>query len=149
MTPTRRELLDETVYKTVVNLPRCTVGQLATHLNMNRSSVSSSLSRLRKLGRVAYDFVPSTAVRGYREIQAFYAVGELDQPVVTDSNQELEDLRAFKEMALARYPDLAVEPKLLKARQLLARHHNNEYSVAILAGKFDEEAGIQALLEVL
>jgi hypothetical protein len=63
---------------------------------------------------------------------------------------ELEDLRAFKKMALGRYPDLAVPDVLLRARKLAAAQFTDiAAKTAIFGGQKDGSPMMRAIVAAL
>lgn len=61
---------------------------------------------------------------------------------------KVEELAAWQTMALCRYPDLAVSPAVLKARQLLARRMPDR-AADLLAGRYDDKPLVLAVVEAL
>jgi hypothetical protein len=66
---------------------------------------------------------------------------------------EVAELERWKEDALLRYPDLAADPLLLRARALLAveakEDGNERIADELLAGKRDNAFSVRALVKVL
>lgn len=69
---------------------------------------------------------------------------------------EIETLKAWKADAIARYPDLAVDPLLLKARQIVAKTVRSKGDAGseavyqqVMSGARDESVAVLATLEAL
>jgi len=73
------------------------------------------------------------------------------KPLTNDAISELKakvaELEAWKSQAIARYPDLAVDPAVLRARQLVAKRFTNGEAQAIMRGDWDAKPIMQVVLE--
>ena len=66
--------------------------------------------------------------------------------------RELEDLRRWKAEAITRYPDLAVDPIILKARNIVAEEMDgvdDDYAAAVRAGKRDGVLAMRLVVKML
>ena len=79
--------------------------------------------------------------------------GDLFSSLVKTLEAEVKELEQWKQAALLRYPDLNVDPILLKARELLANEAreggNKLLADELLNGKRDKAFSIKALVKVL
>ena len=100
------------------------------------------------IGRAVTCVFPATDTAQYAEFQGTRRVVSIAPSV--DHSAELEELRAFKERAITKYPDLALDPRTKQARELLAKH-TAEGSVrdGIIAGEYDDSPPMKAVLELI
>lgn len=75
------------------------------------------------------------------------AVKPLTNDAISELKAKVAELEAWKSQAIARFPDLAVEPSVLRARQLVAKRFTNGEAQAILRGDWDAKPIMQVVLE--
>jgi hypothetical protein len=82
--------------------------------------VRSHLAKLCHKGALQFTLIPSGNPRGRQNVKS-YSIAT--NPPKSESSpslaDELEVLRAFRQRAIDQYPDLAVDPAILKARNIV------------------------------
>lgn len=92
---------------------------------------------------------PVVVRKGKQKVSAPKPTG--DAPVLMFQT-ELEELRRWKAEAIARYPDLAVDPIILKARGIVAAEMDgvdDDYAAAVRAGKRDGVLAMRLVVKML
>lgn len=66
---------------------------------------------------------------------------------------QIAELEAWKQQAIARHPDLAVDPRILRARKIVAnvlrKHNNDAHALSVERGEKDETPIMWATLEAM
>ena len=79
--------------------------------------------------------------------------GELLNALIKTLEAEVKTLQEWKQAALLRYPDLDVDPILVKARQLLAAQLEEDGRLTrvedVLNGMMDHTSALRALVKIL
>lgn len=79
-------------------------------------------------------------------------LGPTSQTIFDALNRDMEDLRRWKAEAIARYPDLGVDPIILKARNIVAEEMDgvdDDYAAAVRAGKRDGVLAMRLVVKML
>ncbi len=155
----------EEILEVVRELPGRTVGEIMLLLpQINQSNMSSMLSQLTRRGKVRREIGPRNA--GGQTPYIYFIGDGTPQPVkrkltkptpvamahnADALRRELDELRKWKADAIARYPDLAVPPLVIKARQLYAAQLNGNAAAVsdVRAGKMDDGAPMRAIIAAL
>lgn len=148
--------LDQCILQAIQANPGITTAMLATDFYRPESTIRSALYRLITAGKVHTHKGknPQTGKHCRKNSLLFFLVPEEDSPTSTHKPDEqamtvavatnqvvalekrIQELLAWKANAIARYPALGTDPKLLKARELLAAKYGDSPSAAwILEGK--------------
>ncbi len=148
--PRKRTCLHE-VIEIVANLPGITRAEVIDLMpHEPKINIDRNLSYLTKNGRIT-----RSAERPFKHYPPAHGV-ELPAPkvvpIASARIRELEatvaDLQAWKAMALARFPDLAVEPIILQARRIAAEAAP-EHADQIAKGLKDSSPIIRAVVMAL
>lgn len=147
MNEAQKDILE--AVKHMPGLTRAEMTDLLSHINPYTLGVN--LTKLEKIGKLATEPKPSPNKVGRRTIKAYVLPTPKTppKPRPDPTRNELEELRAFKAMALQRYPDLAVDPIVLEARKIAAAQFDNGRRAEILSGDKDNSPIIKALVEAL
>lgn len=142
--------------------------------NVPYGTISATLSGLEELGllRSEKEAAPRAPGKHRRRLYSIRNEGEPATPpsnrraeTVTLASSEYERLReevadlkaqlraaaAWKADAIARHPDLAVDPLVLEARQIVAEQDDTTADVrdAVLAGRHDDSRMVRIVVETL
>jgi len=117
-----------------------------SRMNVDRTlSYLSLRGRLRREGRVPYKHFPADAAAKPDKVAR---VAPLASDKINDLERQLRELQAWKQEALARFPDLAVEPIIFRARAIAAQAAPEQID-AINKGHRDNSALIKAVVIAL
>jgi DNA-binding transcriptional MocR family regulator len=129
--------------ETVREKPGVRASELAAALSVNESTISVAGRMLVKRGRVirkrkgrafAY-YIPEERQAVPADIVELAEIDAIREELES-LRAEVEDLRAFKKCAVAQYPDLAVDPIVLEAREIVAELYPSERD-KVLSGERD------------
>lgn len=149
-------LIDKEILAIVRELPDLTrheVAELMSHLN--KYTVFKHLQRMTERGVLALGSRRNP--NGNRHFNTYkVAAGPAPTkvlPLVNDRLRDLEGqvatLEAWKEAAIARFPDLAVAPAVLEARKIVAQHFVNGDVQTIMRGGWDDKPIMRVALEAM
>lgn len=169
--------INSEILEVVKNLPGVTSGQIVEFMpHVNKQTVYANLHSMYLRGELSRDLddaakdgrgrppykwsISATGkppmVRKVKpsEVQRFNDCVVTTRPAVppADLYGELEELRRWKADAIARYPDLAVDPLVLKARQMVAEEIGDTDAAmrdAVLAGQRDGALPMRVALKLL
>lgn len=128
---------------------------LAKETSLHGTTVSSAarvligqglLTRVRK---GAFFFYYPAGAEGAREPQQLILSSEpLLEAEIEALKAEIEELRAFKDRALAAYPDLGIDPLVLRAREIVAELLP-EHRDVVLSGEADQGGAMRGAVATL
>lgn len=109
--------------------------------DVKESSVPWALAELVKQGKIV--------VKSERVKNRLTNVYTLPKTVNLSNDNELAELKAWKEYALRMFPQLEVATTVLRAREIVARHVDDNLAPDVLAGRRDNCPIMKAVLEAL
>lgn len=150
--------LDNDILEAVKHLPNVTRAELVDLLSPThkKMAVGMGITKLVRRRKLATGEKPNPKRRGRRTIQTF-VIPQHDKipekkatvPEFQRMKREVEELRAWKEEAIRRFPDLAVPAIVIEARALVATELDNGHKAEVLAGKKDDSPIMRAVLAAL
>jgi hypothetical protein len=153
MTSVKQEVIS--VLKQLPNLTRYEIADLIP--DRPKSSVLKTVQVLEKSGRIVCpkdQMKPNPQPRGPKLLKAYSlgnGVPRKAEPLPLAS-KELEELRAFRAMALERHPELAVPEVVMRARGIVIQYVDKDLAALVKSGRKDEcpimKAVVHALEEV-
>lgn len=146
--------LSKAFVEAVQETPGIRATALAEILNVNESTISVAGRFLSKRGRIVRKrdgrflghYIPEAKV--IEAPQLFLPNTTLLEAEIEALKAEIEELRAFKECALAAHPDLAIDPLVLKAREIVAEMLP-QYREQVLSGGADEGGAMRGAVATL
>jgi hypothetical protein len=138
----------EEILEVIRNMPGCSMGEIKELVSFGSDSVSSRLTTLKAKGMVRHEgkkYYPGDGKPPIpKKLQA-------KAPIATMSMRtELDELRAWKAAAIAKYPDLGVSPELKAAREAAIAYYkkigDNNRANSVKAGELDNTPVIQVAL---
>ncbi len=173
MTPSQKE-----VYETIEMFPNSSAPEIATLIGKTRSAVNKIIFQLEKDSIIKYIEKHANRKlkpRGSPYIKGWVIVDQTIENLVKeaaekktipakevkaklikqftetfDARKELEELRLWKQRAIMRFPELDVDPLILIAREMLAKHlPDQKQKNETLCGHNDKRPPMLAILELL
>lgn len=143
------------------------IAQLMPHTNS--SNLAAHLCHLENKGLVSSERIdnPKGRARGHRSVKRYTIGGtprakphKLKSPTPkaqafndSELRGKIAELEAWKASAIARYPDLGVDPDVLAARKIvhkmLIESHERNLAADVIAGKKDETMLVRAVVAAL
>lgn len=145
----------EQVMEIMKTMPGLRLTEIAQFVEFRRESVSARLTQLKREGRVKHEdgkYYPGNGTPQLPAIPPKLRIRKStkDNLRITELEEEILQLKAWQQSAIAKYPDLGVDPKILAARALAIEYYrrlNDSHKIAdIKAGKLDETPLIQVAL---
>lgn len=135
------------MHQIVSQYPGLTAAEIETLLDKPAGTISNRLHAARKAGLIRAE----KTVELNKPLRYYPADGKPDAPFKRSNTLQrkearIKELEAWKADAIARFPELGVDPKLLAARRRLAEFYSEADRAAVLAGEFDNSIAMRVLL---
>lgn len=145
--------LEKHIVEAVRLLPGANRQQLPDLIpDFSPGAVMVAASKLAKRGVLKVE--PRALSRGARPTH-HYTINDNDnvkpkpKPVVESVSAELEELRAFKAMVLAKHPELAIPASTRRAREIVTLYVDADFARQVNAGNKDECPIMKATIHAL
>ena len=133
--------IQKEILEIVRELPGSTREEIAMLMPHERkNSVFRHISHLMKSNRIRAEKRAKQGSGPGRAKSGYYLVPERTLKLVPRDNPlqaELDELRAWKADAIARYPDLGVDPIVLEAREIVAGLVDEKLAADVRSGRKD------------
>ena len=127
--------------------PGITSTELIERLNvMDKAEVYQPLHQMDKDGLIKRD--NARPKHCYPIDDALRVKAEHNTDLIATLSREVSELKEWRAQAIARFPELAISPKVLKASEMVARHFPDRRD-AILRGSYDEKPIMKVCLDAM